>query len=195
MNSLEEKLKGLAMTEEEEEIIDCEEEEEEEEMIREQLMLCLVGKLFTSNPYSIEAMKNTMKIAWCMGKGMVVREIDRNIFIFQFFSMVDKIKVLEGGPWSFGGAPLLLKTVEEGVQPSEITFDSIRFWVKAEDVPLNKRTKAMAKSMAASMRGFVEFDESDPIGWSKFMRFRVDLKLDKPLKRWTCIATPNGVNW
>ncbi|KAL2932561.1 Plexin-B [Bienertia sinuspersici] len=67
MNSLEEKLKGLAMTEEEEEIIDC--EEEEEETIREQLMLCLVGKLFTSNPYSIEAMKNTMKIAWRLGKG------------------------------------------------------------------------------------------------------------------------------
>ncbi|KAL2932560.1 hypothetical protein RDABS01_000298 [Bienertia sinuspersici] len=102
------------------------------------------------------------------------------------------MKVLEGGPWSFGGAPLLLKTVEEGVQPSEITFDSIRFWVEAEDVPLNKRTKAMAKSMAASMGEFVEFDESDPIGWSKFMRVRVDLKLEKPLKRWTRIATPNG---
>lgn len=191
MDTLEEKLKGLAMTEEEEEeIIDC--DEDEEETISEQLMLCLVGILYTSNPYSVEAMKNTLKIAWRLGKGMVVREIDHNMFIFQFFSMVDKLKVLEGGPWSFGGAPLLLKSIEEGAQPSEINFETIRFWVKAEDVPLNKRTKSMATSMAASMGDFVEFDESDPLGWSKYMWFRVDLKLDKPLKIWTRVETPNG---
>ncbi|KAL2901323.1 1-deoxy-D-xylulose-5-phosphate synthase [Bienertia sinuspersici] len=156
--------------EEEEEILDC--KEEEEEMINEKLMLCLVGKLFTSNPYSVEAMKNTMKIVWRLGKGMVVREIDCNI-----------------------GAPLLLKPIEEGVQavqPSEITFGTIRFWVKAKDVSLNKRTKSMEKSMAASMGEFMGFDESDPIGWSKYMHFRVDLKLNKPLKRWTHIATPGG---
>lgn len=50
-------------------------------------------------------------------------------------------------------------------------------------MPLSKRTKAMAVSLASSMGEFVKFDDSDPIGWSKFMRFRVHLKLNKPLKR------------
>lgn len=50
-----------------------------------------------------------------------------------------------------------------------------------EDVPLNKRTKSMAKSLAEKMGTFVEFDETDPISWSKYMRFRVDVMLDKPL--------------
>lgn len=64
-----------------------------------------------------------------------------------------------------------------------------------EDVPLNKRTKSMAMSLAEKMGSFVEFDESDPIGWSKFMRVRVDVRLDKPLRRGAYIATSNGSKW
>ena len=190
---LENKFNGLSLTEEEEEVVEC--DDRDDETITEQLKLCLVGKLLTLNPFSVEAMKNTMKIAWRLGKGMVVREIENNMFMYQFFTMSDKLKVLEEGPWFFDGSPLLLQEVEEGIQPSEIVFDTMRWWVKAEDVPLNKRTKSMAVSMATCMGRFVEFDESDPIGWSKYMRFRVDVNLDKPLRRGMRIATANGSKW
>ncbi|KAL2900684.1 Urease accessory protein UreD 2 [Bienertia sinuspersici] len=160
MDGLEDKLQGLTMTEEEEAIIECE-EDEEGEVVKEQLQLCLVGKILTHNPFSVDAMKNTLKLAWRLGKGMVVREIERNMFIFQFFSALDKLKVIDGGSWSSRRA-------------------------------LDKRTSAMVKSMATSIGEIVEFDNSDPIGWSKYMRFRVDLNINKPLKRWTRIATPGG---
>lgn len=68
-------------------------------------------------------------------------------------------------------------------------FDTFRWWVKA-DVPLNKRTK----STVSRMGRFVEFDESDPIGWSKYMRFWVDVNLEEPLRRGMCIPTVNGSN-
>uniref|UniRef100_A0A803MD25 CCHC-type domain-containing protein n=1 Tax=Chenopodium quinoa TaxID=63459 RepID=A0A803MD25_CHEQI len=136
-----------------------------------------------------------MKSAWRLSKGMVVREIESNIFMFQFFTFVDKTHVMEEGLWTFDGAPLILKEVKEGIQPSELTFDTIRIWVKAEDVPLNKRTKSMAISMASNMGSFVEFDETDPIGWSKYMRFRVDLNLKKRLRRGMRIAVSNGSKW
>uniref|UniRef100_A0A803NEK0 Thioesterase domain-containing protein n=1 Tax=Chenopodium quinoa TaxID=63459 RepID=A0A803NEK0_CHEQI len=84
-----------------------------------------------------EAMQNTLRIAWRLMKGVVVREIENKLFIFQFFSITDKIKVL-------------LKKIEEGVQPLEISFDTIRMSVKAEDVPLNKRTKSIYKVSVAS---------------------------------------------
>ncbi|KNA21693.1 hypothetical protein SOVF_040780, partial [Spinacia oleracea] len=190
---LEKRLNRLILTEEEEEVIVC--DEAEDDTITDQLALCLVGKLLTHSPFSVEAMKNTMKIAWRLGKGMVVREIENNLYMFQFFIMSDKMKVMEEGPWFFDGAPLLLKEVEEGVQPSEITFDTLRWWVKVEDVPLNKRTKAMVVSLASKMGSFVEFDESDPIGWSKYMRFRVDVNLEKPLRRGAFIATTGGSKW
>ncbi|KNA16728.1 hypothetical protein SOVF_086500, partial [Spinacia oleracea] len=50
----------------------------------------------------------------------------------------------------------------------------------------------MAMSMASRMGKFVEYDESDPLGWKKYMRFRVDLRLDKPLLRGTRVAVKNG---
>ncbi|KAL2898809.1 hypothetical protein RDABS01_023891 [Bienertia sinuspersici] len=78
-------------------------------------MPLLSGETYDDGPFSGEAMKNTLKIAWRLGKGMVVREINRNMFIFQFFSMMNKMKVMEDGPCSFGGVPLLLKEIEEGI--------------------------------------------------------------------------------
>lgn len=190
---LEQKLRGMQLTEEEEEIIVC--DEEEDDTMAEQIRLCLVGKLLTSNPFSIEAMKNTMIAAWRLSKGMVVREIENKVFIFQFFCLTDKQRVLEDGLWTFDGAPLILKEVEEGIQPSELVFDTVRIWIKVEDVPLNKRTKAMAITIARSLGGFVEYDEQDPIGWSKYMRIRVDLRLDKPLRRGMRIGVATGSKW
>lgn len=190
---LEKRLQGMQLTEEEEEIVVC--DEGEDETISQQLMLCLVGKLLTSNPFSFEAMKNTMRAAWRLSKGMVVREIENKIFIFQFFNLLDKRKVMDEGLWTFDGAPLILKEVEEGIQPSELVFDSVRLWIKAEDVPLNKRAKSMAVTMEARLGKFIEYDDTDPIGWSKYMRFRADIRLDKPLRRGMRIGVANGSKW
>ncbi|KAL2924116.1 RNA replication protein [Bienertia sinuspersici] len=147
MDNLEEKLNALTITEEVEVVIDC--EDDDEVVVNVLLHLFLVGKLLTNNLFSVEAMKNTFKIVWRLGKGKVVREIKHGIFVFQFFSIVDKAKVLEDGPLYFACAPLLLKEVEEGIQPS------------AEDVPLNKRTKSMSISMVSSMGTFVEINDLD----------------------------------
>uniref|UniRef100_A0A803NEJ9 Thioesterase domain-containing protein n=1 Tax=Chenopodium quinoa TaxID=63459 RepID=A0A803NEJ9_CHEQI len=129
---------GLTLTEEEEEIIYC--EDEETETISKQLRLCLVGMLLTLTLF--EAMQNTLRIAWRLMKGVVVREIENKLFIFQFFSITDKIKVL-------------LKKIEEGVQPLEISFDTIRMSVKAEDVPLNNALSLFTKS---------QWPQADPDG-------------------------------
>ncbi|KAL2904999.1 Midasin [Bienertia sinuspersici] len=45
------------------------------------------------------------------------------------------------------------------------------------------------------MGEFIEFDETDPIGWNKYLRFRVDIKIKKPLKRFTRVAIPGGSKW
>lgn len=84
---------------------------------------------------------------------------------------------------------------EQIQQPSEIVFESIRLWVKVEDVPFEKRKKSMAMAMAQKMGKFVEYDESDPIGWSKYMRIRVDLPLDKPLRRGMWMMVGNCSKW
>ncbi|KAL2941022.1 Deoxyribose-phosphate aldolase [Bienertia sinuspersici] len=53
----------------------------------------------------------------------------------------------------------------------------------------------MAVSMASKMGRFVDYDDSDPLGWQKYMRFSVDLKLDKPLRRWIRVSVKGGSKW
>lgn len=64
--------------------------------------------------------------------------------------------------------------------------------MKADDYSINKRTKAVAVLVASTMGKFVEFD---PIGWSKYMQFRVDLSPYKPFIRVMCIVTSSGSKW
>ncbi|KAL2930712.1 Protein FAM98A [Bienertia sinuspersici] len=75
----------------------------------------------------------------------MVRVIENNLVMFQFFLGVDKEKVLADGPWSFDGCPLLLKEIKEQNQ-----------W------PFNDEL----------LGTFMEYDESDHLGWNKYMRFR-----------------------
>ena len=43
-------------------------------------------------------MKNVLKNIWNLLKGIMVRDLDSNLFVFQFFSVVDKRYVLNEGP-------------------------------------------------------------------------------------------------
>ncbi|KAL2901302.1 Transcription elongation factor GreA, partial [Bienertia sinuspersici] len=57
-----------------------------------QVNLDLVRKLFTQNAFNIEAMKLVLRASSKPTKGMVVREIDKNLFVFQFFCLTDREK-------------------------------------------------------------------------------------------------------
>jgi len=60
-------------------------------------------------------------------KGLVVRNLDSNLFAFQSSSLADKEYVLNEGPWSFDGYILLLKQMKGMEVLSSITFSMARF--------------------------------------------------------------------
>ncbi|KAL2938973.1 hypothetical protein RDABS01_022422 [Bienertia sinuspersici] len=192
-SGLEEKWKAMSLTEEEEDALICDDDPEE---LSEQLVAhSLVGKLLTDSPFNPEALTNTMRNLWKPSKGLVVREIENNIFVFQFFSKGDREKVMDQGPWSFDGKLLLLKDVKRGEQPAEMSFNMARFWVKVYQVPVDRRKKSMAMAIANRIGTFVEFDSSDSFGYRKFMRFRVDLDISKPLMRGMKILVGGTQKW
>ncbi|KAL2931218.1 Uncharacterized protein RDABS01_036628 [Bienertia sinuspersici] len=154
---------GLILKEEAEEIVEC--EKEESVVMREQLQLCLVGKLLSQSLFGFEELKKhhetSMEDSECDGSSIGDGRC----------------------PWYFDGFLLLLKKVEQNVQPSEVTFDTILFWLMEYDFLLDKRTDSIVMSMAPKMGTFVEYDEFGHFGWKKYMGFRVDLKLNKPLRK------------
>ncbi|KAL2896730.1 Minor capsid protein L2 [Bienertia sinuspersici] len=100
-SGLEDKWKNLMLTDAEEDTLVC--EDEPYDLIDELVSHSLVGKLLTDTPFNPKALNNTMKNLWKPSKGLVVREIENSVFVFQFCSKSDREKVLEQGPWSFDG--------------------------------------------------------------------------------------------
>ncbi|KAL2928887.1 UDP-N-acetylmuramoyl-L-alanyl-D-glutamate--LD-lysine ligase, partial [Bienertia sinuspersici] len=160
---------ALSLTEAEEDALICE-DEETDELLDQLVAHSLVGTLLTDTPYNPEAFKNTMRSLWKPSRGLVVREIENNIFVFQFFSKADREKVLDQGPWSFDDRLLLLKEDKKGDHPTEMKFNITRFWVKAYQIPVDRRKKLMAMAIANRMGVFVDFDGNDPFGYRKYMR-------------------------
>lgn len=148
-----------------------------------QVGLALVGKLFTNSVFNIEAMKSVLRSSWKPLKGMVVREIDKNLFVFQFFCPMDRAKVIDQSPWSFDNHLLLLKEISGLEQPKDLDFNTVDFSIKVYNVPFVKRSKALAQAIGNKVGQFLDFDDSDISGWSKYMRIRVRLRVDKPLPR------------
>ncbi|KAL2924172.1 hypothetical protein RDABS01_028795 [Bienertia sinuspersici] len=130
-----------------------------------------------------EAMKSVLRASWKPLKGMAVREIDKNLFVFQFFCPTDKSKVIDQSPWSFDNHLLLFKEIPGREQPKDLIFNTVDFWVKIYNVPFMKRSRALANIIGNKIGQFLDYDESDISGWTKYMRIRVRMNVNKPLPR------------
>ncbi|KAL2943510.1 hypothetical protein RDABS01_031858 [Bienertia sinuspersici] len=160
-----------------------------------QVELALVGKLFTNSSFNIEAMKNVLRSSWKPVKGLAVREVDHNLFDFQFFCASDRARVIEQSPWSFDNHLLLLRELSGFEQPKDLCFDSVDFWIKIYNVPFLKRSKTLAYMVGNKLGQFLDFDESDISGWTKYMRVRVRFRVEKPLPRGTVMKIGGEHIW
>lgn len=181
-DNLYEKWGKLKLTEEEEVIIGGNIDDDNTSGIKNRISLSLMGKLLTVNPFNVEAMKRTLLSIWSLKNSVVIRMVETNLFVLQFFCETDKNRVLDGCPWSFDGKILLLKEIKEE-QPSEVKLSNSPFWVRLLDVPFGKRNASFASIIGEKLGGFIKFDDSDPIGWEMFMRVKINLDISKPLPR------------
>lgn len=179
----------LSITEEEDRVIGGE-EDDEREGVDNRIALSLVGKLHSNKPFHPGALRRTMNAIWKTMEGCDIRSLDSNLFIFQFFNLKDKERVLEGRPWSFDNHLLILEETTGDVQPSKISFSSSLFWIRVYDIPLNKRIEATAKGIGETMGKFLQFHIDDP--WDRAMRVKVEVDVSKPLLRGIRIATGKG---
>ncbi|KAJ8426113.1 hypothetical protein Cgig2_031780 [Carnegiea gigantea] len=139
---LEDAWRRLILIEDEEKVVICDDEPPKE--WKEYIALCLLGKLLTSTNFNIGAMKSVFKSIWKPSKGVVIKEIEKNVFAFQFFSRYDKEFVMNEGSWAFDGCILLLKQMagvdiditkllRRGVR---ITADGNPIWIRLKYVRL-----------------------------------------------------------
>ena len=189
--SVVEGLLNLYLTKEEEEEISITTKSGAD--LLEECLLRLFGHLLTNRHRNLRALKSTLKSAWKMGSDLQIVEVGNNILQFKFNLEYQLQWVEQNGPWNFDNNLLLLCRWRKGLSASNIVFTHSPFWVQIWDLPFEHMSMEVGRELDNSLGNFIESDRrtghSDQV---KFMRIRVDLQLDKPLRRKGKVANADG---
>ena len=177
-------------------------EEEEEEIsittrcrsdLLEECNLSPFGRLLSDRHQNQRALKSTLRSAWKMGSDLQIVDVGNNVLQFKSSSEYQLQWVEKNGPWNFDNNLLLLCRWRRGLSSTNITFTHSPFWVQIWGLPFELMFEEVCRDLGNSLGRFIETDRR--VGQSdqaKFMRVRVDLQLDKPLRHGGKIASVEG---
>lgn len=146
--------------------------------------LGLVGRFLSEGVIDFPSMPQTMAALWRLGKGVYIKEVDVNLYVFQFYHEIDINRVIEGSPWSFNRKFLVFARMKEGDIPRAISLNSMDLWVQIHDLHAGFMTENVVREVGNYIGNFVESCPSNFTGvWREYLRVRVTIDLTKPLKR------------
>ena len=118
-----------------------------------------------------------------MGSDLQIVEVGNSVLQFKFNSEYQLQWVERNGPWNFDNNLLLLCRWRKGLSVSNILFTHSPFWVQIWDLPFEYMSIEVGRELGNSLGKFIESDRrTGNSDQAKFMRIRVDLQLDKPLR-------------
>nr|POE60862.1 hypothetical protein CFP56_31288 [Quercus suber] len=92
--------------------------------------------------------------------------------------------VLSNGPWSFKDHPLVLRRWKRGMTTATMVFTSIPLWVQVWGLPFDLFTEKVRRDIEKGIGTVVEVDNTAfKLKQARFIRIRVELPLDKPIRR------------
>ncbi|XP_057803593.1 uncharacterized protein At4g02000-like [Salvia miltiorrhiza] len=99
-------------------------------------------------------------------------------------------------PWAFGNFPLILHHLRRGEFPLKVPLDYLPFWVQIHDLPAGYLTEGIGKILGKFIGTFLEYDSTNSTGvWRQYMRVRVGVRVDEPLKRFKKLKSKEGVTF
>ncbi|KAL8118945.1 hypothetical protein AgCh_016437 [Apium graveolens] len=96
--------------------------------------LCVVGRFISEGKVDFMAMQHTMATLWKPGRGVYMKELDLNLYLFQFYHELDVKRVMEGCPWSFNRCALVMARLKQGENPRNIDLNAMDIWVQVHDL-------------------------------------------------------------
>ncbi|KAJ8444491.1 hypothetical protein Cgig2_024055 [Carnegiea gigantea] len=148
----------LKLTKEEEEAIEYEDFLEER---KKEIALSLLEKFLAPNIFSVKAMKTIMQTRCQPSRGIVVKELDKNLFLFQFF--LQKNKEALGFQWP----PTHLEGID-GDKAALENSEGLQHLDYASD-------ECLCKFLGDKVGAFVRCDENKMLGMNKTLCFRVEV--------------------
>lgn len=155
--------------------------------------LCLVGKFLSEKKINSRAMKSKLADVWKPAMGITIKELEADIYLFQFYHSEDLNWVKNGGPWSFDNIMLVLSTIPPGENPVKVPLVSLNIWIQIHDLPSGFMSEQVGKQLGNFFGEFIMYDhKNDSSLWRECMRLKIKLDVRKPLKRKKKITSRNG---
>ncbi|KAL9686402.1 hypothetical protein QQ045_023860 [Rhodiola kirilowii] len=152
--------------------------------------------LATGKSFNITALASSLKKAWIMETGVRFEEIGGNMAVARFEKQEDMEYVLDGGPWWFGNQGIVMKRWEMGKRPELLDLSKIEIWIQIHNLPLEIMRDEIASGFATMMVGRIckKVKEHSDVLKRKFMRYKVEVDINLPLKDGVLFALEVGVD-
>ncbi|KAK8686203.1 hypothetical protein V6N13_125230 [Hibiscus sabdariffa] len=115
---------------------------------------------------------------------IAISDMGNNRFLFCFFHVVDMDQIEDEGPWNFNSHLLILHHLQEGEDLMTIPLSLSPFWILVHDIPHGCVSECVAQTLGDFIGNFIEYRTSAILmGYKGIMRLRVQVDIQKPLKR------------
>ncbi|KAM0884186.1 hypothetical protein ACQ4PT_031138 [Festuca glaucescens] len=148
-----------------------------------------IAKVHTDREYSDFWFYKNMRTAWDLAQEVKIRALDNNLYMMKFSCLGDWDKVMEGGPWTFRGHPVILAPYDGFTKPSEISLDRFKIWIQIHD--LRDGFKPMIEVLAGKVGEYVSTEPVSGDFSGNFFRVRIWLDVQKPLKNHVSMIRAN----
>ena len=153
----------------------------------------LVGRFLTDRPVNSQVMKSTLASIWRSMKGVFIKDLNPDLFLFHFFHGINMQRVITRGPWTFDRHLLITKPLVPSKNPTRVHLSHVDFWVQVFDLLYGFLAERVAKGIGNYIATYIKGDPKSFDGvWKEHVRIRVSMDARKPLKRRMKIKKPGG---
>ncbi len=125
--------------------------------------------------------------------GIIVRDIEDNLFLAVFNRRDDMERVIVQSPWTFDKKLIQMIRFEADMQPTDVKFRYSAFWIRIYNLPILSMVKEVGEDIGNNIGRLVEVDvPENGIGWGRFLRIRVEIDVTKPLLRGKILECEDG---
>ena len=153
----------------------------------------LLGRFLAKKPPNLRAAKTTLRSAWRMGDDLRIVEVGNGLLQFKFANEFQMKWVQDHGPWNFDNYLLLLRKWSSGMTSINTKFTHAPFWIQVWGVPFDLMAEEVGKAIGKKVGHFLQINKRTWTGDNaNFLRIRVEVPLDKPLRRGGYVLSPEG---
>ncbi|MCH89220.1 hypothetical protein A2U01_0010114, partial [Trifolium medium] len=152
---------------------------------------CLIGRVLIDKQIRFQALQDLLAYLWQPVKEVAIKPLDQGKYLFQFHHKLDVENVLDKGSWSYDNGMIILQRIAPGMVPKDVALDKMEIWIQVHNLPFGFMQEKVGKTIGGYLGDLIEYDAKNDLH-SKFMRLRVRIDVNLPLKKEWQVRTMGG---